>query len=65
MSNPNKDLGKWLLRQVFRLEEGQLLTYTLLKELDIDSVRITQHSRDTYSIDFCTLGTYDEFKSMT
>lgn len=62
MSNPNKDLGKWLLRQVFNLEERELLTYQQLIDLDIDSVRVTKHSDDYYQIDFCQLGTYDDFK---
>lgn len=62
MSNPNKELGKWLLRQVFDLEERELLTYQQLVDLDIDSVRVTKINDDYYQIDFCELGTYDEFK---
>lgn len=65
MTNPNKDLGKWLLRKVLKLEEGEVLTYDKLLELGIDSVRISQVdvSGDEliYSIDFCPIGTYDEF----
>ncbi|QZN88214.1 hypothetical protein K5X77_07000 [Vagococcus lutrae] len=65
MTNPNKDLGKWLLRKVLKLEEGEVLTYTKLLELGIDSVKIAQldvtGEELIYSIDFCPIGTYDEF----
>ncbi|MGL4983034.1 MAG: hypothetical protein ACRC4W_09345, partial [Treponemataceae bacterium] len=40
MSNPNKDLGKWILRKVLQLKEGELVTYQKLEALGIDSVRI-------------------------
>lgn len=65
MTNPNKDLGKWILRKVLKLSEGEILSYDRLEELGIDSVKITQVdvSGDelVYSIDFCPIGTYDEF----
>lgn len=65
MTNPNKDLGKWILRKVLKLSEGEVLTYNRLQEIGIDSVKITQVdvNRDKliYSIDFCPVGTYDEF----
>ena len=38
MSDPNKDLGKWLLRDVLNLREKELLTYDYLISLGIDSV---------------------------
>lgn len=65
MTNPNKDLGKWILRKVLKLEEGEILTYTKLLELGIDSVKISQINISgeelVYSIDFCPIGSYDEF----
>ena len=60
MSNPNLDLGKWILRQVMNLEEGELLTYERLQELNIDSVVIYK-DEEGYSINFLELGSYDEF----
>ena len=33
MSNPNKALGEWILREVLRLDELELLTYDKLLEL--------------------------------
>lgn len=65
MTNPNKDLGKWILRKVLKLDEGEILTYNRLQELGVDSVKITQvditGEKLVYSIDFCPIGTYDEF----
>lgn len=62
MTNPNKALGEWLLRDVMNLEEHELLTYEMLEGLDIDSVIVTKKSNGTFSIDFCKVGTYDYFK---
>ncbi|TDL74240.1 restriction endonuclease PLD domain-containing protein [Peribacillus frigoritolerans] len=61
MSNPNKALGEWLLRQVMDLEEGDLLTYEQLEVLGIDSVIVFKHSENHYSIDFREMGSYDQF----
>lgn len=60
MSNPNKVLGKWLLRKVFNLEEGTLVTYNLLEILDIDCVVFTKEADLKYSVDFAKIGTYEE-----
>ncbi|EJR59532.1 restriction endonuclease PLD domain-containing protein [Bacillus toyonensis] len=61
MSNPNSALGEWLLRQVMDLKERELLTYEKLEILGIDSVIVYKNSETDYSIDFCEIGTYDEF----
>lgn len=67
MSNPNKDLGEWLLRKVLNLEENEILTYDTLLAIGVDSVKITRKNNDNhsdkleYSIEFCSIGTYDEF----
>ncbi|MBM7620195.1 hypothetical protein JOC95_002048 [Bacillus tianshenii] len=63
MSNPNKDLGEWMLRQVLDLKERELLTYEYLQVLGIDSVIVYKHSEKHYSIDFCEIGSYDLFQS--
>lgn len=52
MSNPNKALGLWLLREVLQLKKGELLKYDRLKELGIDSVILYKYSDEEYSIDF-------------
>jgi hypothetical protein len=48
MSNPNKDLGQWLLRDVLKLAEGELLTYKKLEDIGLDSVVIYKSSHDQY-----------------
>lgn len=61
MSNPNSALGKWILRQVLNLKEGELLTYDKLEELGLDSVVIYKEGNNSYSINFTELGSYDMF----
>ncbi len=63
MSNPNKDLGQWLLRQVLKLPEGQLLTYDTLIQKGIDSIEISKNTDGSYNINFKKLGTYEDFES--
>lgn len=64
MTNPNRDLGKWILRQVLNLKEGELLVYSTLEELGIDSVVLYKESIDIYSINFCEIGTFEKFKKI-
>lgn len=61
MSNPNKALGQWLLRDVLNLKEGQVITYDMLEDLGIDSVRIEKIEELKYKISFAKVGTYEEF----
>ncbi len=61
MSNPNKVLGKWLLRDVFELEEGTLVTYEMLEKFGVDSVIFVKNEELDYSVDFAEIGTYEKF----
>ena len=61
MTSPNKDLGKWLLRDILNLNECELVTYEMLEEVGIDSVRITKIDINNYTINFAKLGSYEEF----
>lgn len=61
MSNPNKLLGQWLLRNVFELPEKTLLTYEMLEKFGIDSVVFTQIDDANYKIDFSEIGTYEDY----
>ncbi len=63
MSNPNKDLGKWLLREVFKLKEGTLVTNELLDLYGIDSVRIDKISINEYEINFAKKDSFENFMS--
>ena len=61
MSDPNKDLGKWILRKVLNLPYGKLLTKEHLDEIGIDSVRLTKISDNEYSLDFAKSNSFDIF----
>ncbi len=61
MSNPNKVLGKWLLRDVFEIGYGTKLTYNMLELFGVDSVVFTKISELEYSVDFSPLGTYESY----
>jgi len=61
MSNANKDLGKWLLREVFKLKEGVLVTNELLNLYGIDSLRIDKLNEKEYDINFSQKGSYEDF----
>lgn len=64
MSNPNKILGEWLLRNVFELPERTLVTYEMLERFGIDSVIFTKHGDLDYSVDFAEIGTYEQFQGI-
>ncbi len=63
MSNPNRDLGKWLLRDVFKINEGTLVTNDLLNLYGIDSVRIDKIDNTNFEINFAKLGSFENFMS--
>lgn len=61
MSNPNKVLGKWLLRDVFEVAYGTKITYDMLQLFGVDSVVFTKLGELEYSVDFSPLGTYERY----
>lgn len=63
MSDPNKELGKWLLRDVLNIEEDKLLTMDMLNKYGFDSVRIDKTSSSLFEINFSKTGSYAEFES--
>lgn len=64
MSNPNRDLGDWLLRGIMNLEERSLVDYETLDGLGIDSVVIDKINFNTFEIDVAKVGAYEEFKDL-
>ncbi|MCK9223823.1 MAG: NgoFVII family restriction endonuclease [Candidatus Muirbacterium halophilum] len=64
MSNPNSDLGKWILRDILKVKEGELVTYDKLFEIGIDSVEIVKNSDLNFSINFKKIGSYENFSKM-
>ena len=61
MSYSNKKLGKWILRDVLKLDKEELLTYSKLKEIGIDSVRIDKIDSFNYEINFSAVDSYETF----
>lgn len=60
MSYPNRVLGQWILRDVLKLKEGELLTYERLQILGIDSVRIDKIDNSNFEINFARIGSYEQ-----
>jgi len=61
MTNPNKALSDWLLRKVFQVKEGELLTIEKMNELGFDSVIICKDINGNYQIDKAKLDSYEQF----
>ena len=61
MSQSNKELGQWILRDVLNLKEGELLTYEKLQKIGIDSIRIDKMTDGKYEMNFSINGSYDDF----
>lgn len=64
MSNPNSALGEWLLRGVLNLKEKELLTYSKLEEIGLDSVVIYKADSGKYDINFTKMGDYENFREL-
>ncbi|MGI6319644.1 MAG: hypothetical protein ACOXZK_01450 [Bacteroidales bacterium] len=61
MTNPNKALSDWLLRKVFQLKEGELLTIEKMEQLGFDSVIIIKDDKENYKIDKAKIDSYEMF----
>ena len=61
MSNPNKDLGEWILRDILKIPLGKLIKKEDLDKIGIDSVKLSKTKNGEYLLDFCKLGTYEDF----
>lgn len=62
MSNPNRELGNWLLRQVLRIKPQTLASYSMLENVGVDSVIVSKKSSSHFRIDFAALGSYADFE---
>ena len=65
MTNPNKALSDWLLRKVFQVKEGELLTIQKMIELGFDSVIIIKDENGNYQIDKAKINSYEDFMIKT
>ena len=61
MTNPNKALSDWLLRKIFKLEEGEIATIEQMNELGFDSVIIEKISDSNFRIDIMPTNSYERF----
>lgn len=59
MSNPNKALGKWLLRDLLEIKEGRIVTYQDLEKVGVDSIIFTKQTNNLFKLDFGELGFYE------
>lgn len=62
MSNPNKDLGHWILRTILEIPIGRVVTYEDLDRVGIDSVLITKYDDYRFKINFSSKGSYEDFE---
>lgn len=63
MTNPNDELGKWILKEIFQLRDKEILTYEKLIDKGIDSVVICKENELSYSINVAKLESYEMFKN--
>ena len=59
MTDPNRDLGKWLLRDMLQLKEGELATLEHLRRKDSDTVIVYKLGKDEYQIGLHSLGGFE------
>ena len=61
MTNPNRALGQWILRDVLQVQPHELVTYDHLKRRGVDSVEIIKHGDREFEVAFKKLGAYQDF----
>lgn len=62
MSNPNKVLGHWILREVLQVSKNTLVTKKMLDEIGIDSVKLSKKNDEHYILDFMESGSFEKFE---
>lgn len=65
MTNPNKALSNWLLRKLFQVNEGELITIDRMNSLGFDSVIIFKESDSRFKIDKAQINNYEDFINST
>ncbi|MCK5588901.1 MAG: NgoFVII family restriction endonuclease [Candidatus Pacebacteria bacterium] len=61
MTNPNRKLGKLILRDGLKLKHGEIVTYEKLQFLGVDSVRIDKINNFDFEINFAKNNSYEDF----
>lgn len=62
MSNPNKALGFWILREVLNLPYGKIVTKQMLDFIGVDSVKLSKLKNGDFALDFLKSGSYEIFE---
>ncbi len=62
MSNPNKDLGIWILRNILKVSPGEIVTINHLLDMNIDSVELKKINDEEYILNFSKYGSYESFE---
>jgi len=62
MSNPNRALWEWLLRDVLKKQEGEIVTYPDLQKMWVDTVEVAK-KWNNYYINFKEVWTFEEFQN--
>lgn len=62
MSNPNKDLGQWILRKILKIKPGELITIDHLNKAGFDSVVVYKTDINNFSIDVCYHDSYSKYE---
>lgn len=63
MSNPNKALGQWILRDVLNIPQGVIVTKNMLDKAGFDSLVIYKNSDKDYSVEVSFSESYSKFMS--
>lgn len=61
-SDPNKALGKWILRDVLKLKPLELVTKEKLDQKGIDSIKLSKVDNELYYMDFLKVGSFEEYE---
>ncbi|MGL5756583.1 MAG: hypothetical protein ACRCYC_14725 [Paraclostridium sp.] len=61
-TNPQGDLGEWILKAVLGLENREVVTWELLDGLGIDSLKVTKIDDKHFKITVAESGAYEKFK---
>jgi hypothetical protein len=60
MTDPNKDLGKWLLRNMLGLKKGELASLEFLRKKNADTVIIYKLKEGIYQISLHSFGGFEK-----
>ncbi|MEG1482524.1 NgoFVII family restriction endonuclease [Clostridium sp.] len=61
-TSPQSDLGKWILKDVLGLSNREIVTWDLLNDLGIDSLKVIKLNDKEFKITVAETGAYERFK---